>query len=65
MNQKNKIITVYGLWFADLLSIVLSFVLATYIRFHNFKDMEDKGNLQRLYSTKSLCFLVCSQLCIS
>ena len=43
MNQKNKIITVYGLWFADLLSIVLSFVLATYIRFHNFKDMEDKG----------------------
>lgn len=39
MNQKNKIITVYGLWFADLLSIVLSFVLATYIRFHNFKDM--------------------------
>lgn len=42
MNQKNKIIEVYGLWFADLVSIVISFVLATYIRFGNFKDMGDK-----------------------
>ena len=43
MNQRNKVATVYGLWFADLISIVISFVLATYIRFQNFKDMEDKG----------------------
>ena len=43
MNQKNKIATVYGLWFADLIAIGISFVLATYIRFGNFKDMEDKG----------------------
>ena len=43
MNQKNKIATVYGLWFADLMAIVISFVLATYIRFGNFRDMEDKG----------------------
>lgn len=43
MNQKNKIATVYGLWFADLIAIGISFVLATYIRFRNFKDMEDKG----------------------
>ena len=42
MNQKNKIIEVYGLWFADLVSIVISFVLASYIRFGNFKDMGDK-----------------------
>lgn len=43
MNQKNKIATVYGLWLADLIAIGISFVLATYIRFGNFKDMEDKG----------------------
>ena len=42
MNQKNKIIEVYGLWFADLISIGISFILATYIRFGNFKDMGDK-----------------------
>ncbi len=43
MNQRNKIATIYGLWFADLVGIVISFVLATYIRFRNFRDMEDKG----------------------
>lgn len=43
MNQKNKIIEVYGLWFADLAAIGISFILATYIRFGNFKDMGDKG----------------------
>lgn len=43
MNQKNKIIEVYGLWFADLVAIGISFALATYIRFGNFKDMGDKG----------------------
>lgn len=42
MNQKNKVMEVYGLWFADLLTIVISFILATYIRFGNFKDMGDK-----------------------
>lgn len=43
MNQKNKVIEVYGLWFADLVAIGISFILATYIRFGNFKDMGDKG----------------------
>lgn len=43
MNRKNKVMEVYGLWFADLLSICISFLLATYIRFGNFKDMGDKG----------------------
>ena len=42
MNQKNKIVEVYGLWFADLVTIVVSFILATYIRFGNFRDMGDK-----------------------
>ena len=43
MNQRNKIIEVYGLWALDLISIVISFVLATYIRFGNFKDMGDQN----------------------
>jgi exopolysaccharide biosynthesis polyprenyl glycosylphosphotransferase len=33
---------VYGLWLADLLSIGVSFVLSTYIRFGNFRDMDDR-----------------------
>lgn len=49
MKQKNKIIEVYGLWFTDLISIVISFIIATYIRFGNFKDMGDQ----------SIHFLVC------
>lgn len=42
MRQKNKVIETYGLWFADLLVIVISFISATYIRFGNFRDMGDK-----------------------
>ncbi len=52
MKQKNKIIEVYGLWFADLASILAAFIAATYIRFGNFRDMGDK----------SIHFLVC--LCL-
>ena len=47
MNQKNKVVEVYGLWFADLVAIVISFTLATYIRFGNFKDMGDNLAEQR------------------
>ena len=43
MKQKNKIIEVYGLWFADLICLVISFMVATYIRFGNFKDMGDQN----------------------
>ncbi len=42
MNQKNRIIEVYGLWFADLVVVCVSFIAATYIRFGNFRDMNDK-----------------------
>ncbi len=42
MNQKNKVVEVYGLWFADLMAIIISFIFATYIRFGNFKDMGDR-----------------------
>ena len=39
MNRKNKVIETYGLWFVDLISIVISSTVSTYIRFGNFKDM--------------------------
>lgn len=57
MNQKNKIATVYGLWFADLVGIGISFILATYIRFGNFRDMADKGIH---FQVCLLLFLVCT-----
>lgn len=43
MKQKNKIIEVYGLWFLDLISILVAFIIGTYIRFGNFKDMGDRN----------------------
>lgn len=43
MNQKNKIMEIYGLWFADLVAVGISFILATYLRFGNFRDMGDKA----------------------
>lgn len=49
MKQKNKIIEIYGLWFMDLVGIIISFMIATYIRFGNFRDMGDR----------SIHFLVC------
>lgn len=42
MNSKNKVIITYGLWLADVVCIVLSFVLSTYVRFGNFVDMADR-----------------------
>ena len=42
MKKNNRIVEVYGLWFADLIVVCISFILATYIRFGNFKDMNDK-----------------------
>ncbi|WP_026504973.1 sugar transferase [Butyrivibrio sp. NC3005] len=42
MNNSNKYATNYLLWIIDQVAIVLSFVLATYIRFQNFRDMYSK-----------------------
>ncbi len=42
MNKKYKVLETYGLWLLDILSIAVSFILATYIRFGNFRDMGDK-----------------------
>ena len=57
MNQRNKIIEVYGLWAVNLISILISFVLATYIRFGNFKDM---GNQTVHFQTCMLLMLFCT-----
>lgn len=43
MNQKNKVLEQYGIWFADLVCIVAVFIAATYIRFGNFVDMGDRS----------------------
>lgn len=43
MTRQNKVFVTYGLFFADLLSIVVSFIVSTYVRFGNFRDMEDKS----------------------
>lgn len=56
MGQKVKIIEVYGLWFADLICILLSFAAATYIRFGNFEDMGD----QNVHFLVCLCLLLFS-----
>ena len=42
MQGKNKYLIGYIVWGMDMLIIALSFVLATYIRFSNFRDMRDK-----------------------
>lgn len=44
MNNKNKVIITYGLWLIDMVTIAIMFVLATYIRFGNFRDMYDKNS---------------------
>ena len=43
MNAKNKIIITYGLYILDMISMALTFVAATYLRFGNFRDMFDKN----------------------
>ncbi len=42
MQGKNKYLIGYIIWLTDMVTIVLSFFLATYIRFFNFRDMRDK-----------------------
>jgi exopolysaccharide biosynthesis polyprenyl glycosylphosphotransferase len=42
MEGRNKYLLTYILWFVDLAIVVFSFIIATYIRFLNFRDMEDK-----------------------
>ena len=44
MNSKHKVIITYGLYLVDILCILISFVISTYIRFGNFVDMGDRNS---------------------
>ena len=61
MIKKNRIVEVYGLWFADLIVVWVSFMLATYIRFGNFKDMNDK---EIHFQVCLVAVLFCTVYCI-
>ncbi len=43
MRGKNKYFLNYILWAVDMASIALSFLIATYFRYFNFRDMRDKS----------------------
>ncbi len=43
MQGKNKYLIGYIVWAVDMAMIALSFVVATYTRYHNFRDMRDKS----------------------
>jgi exopolysaccharide biosynthesis polyprenyl glycosylphosphotransferase len=43
MQQKHRIIEIYGLWLADLLCIGAAFFLSTYLRFGDWEGMVDSG----------------------
>ncbi len=42
LQGKNKYLIGYIIWAVDILVILLSFALATYVRYQNFRDMRDK-----------------------
>ena len=44
MNNKNNVIITYGLYLADVITVIVSFIISTYVRFGNFIDMEDKNS---------------------
>lgn len=43
MNSKNRFLIRYALWLADMIVVVAAFFLGTWLRFFNFRDMEDKA----------------------
>ena len=56
MNQKNRALEEYGLWAVDLVAIIISFLIATYIRFGNMHDMRG----QDIHFLVLVCFLLVS-----
>ncbi len=60
MNKQNKIIEIYGLWALDLVSIVLSFALSTYIRYSYLGEYADMGDRTAHYMTCVLFMLFCT-----
>ncbi len=43
MQGKSKYLVGYVVWGIDMVVIVVSFIIATYLRYHNFRDMRDKS----------------------
>ena len=56
MNQKNRALEEYGLWAVDLVAIIISFLIATYIRFGNMHAMRG----QDIHFLVLVCFLLAS-----
>lgn len=56
MNQKNKVFEEYGLWAADLIAIIISFLIATFIRFGNMHTMRG----QDIHYLVLVCFMLVS-----
>ena len=42
MTQQNKIVRTYGLWFLDMATILLSYLIVTYLRFAENRDYGDR-----------------------
>lgn len=55
MNNRNKVIITYGLWIIDIITVVLSFGLATFIRFFSNNDIRDTN----------IYFMVCILMILS
>lgn len=42
MNQKNRILQTYGVWTVDMICIIVSYIIATQLRFAHSRDYGDK-----------------------
>lgn len=56
MNSKNKVIITYGLWIVDIITVVLAFGLATFIRFFIKKDIRETN----VYFMVCLLLILCA-----
>jgi exopolysaccharide biosynthesis polyprenyl glycosylphosphotransferase len=57
MKQTNKVIQTYGLWFTDMICIIVSYMLATWIR---FGQRNDYGNVRLHYMVAVIFLLFCT-----
>ena len=58
MNTKNKVIITYGLWLTDVVTMVISFILAMYIRFGLLGNRGEMRNRQTYYMVGLTCVLL-------
>ena len=57
MNQKNRILQTYGVWVVDMVCIIVSYVIATQIRFAQSRDF---GNKTLHYMVMVVMLLFCT-----